>query len=169
MAKAPTKQAAEDDGAQIETEAGGGMVDMSGVDAASKYENVPAGIYLAEIEELDFGMSQSKNNPMWTVRFRIKEGEQENRVLYHFAVFTEGGLPRVKRLLLCLNTDEAQQLAAGSFDPQQVADDSVLIGAQCRIQVKLRRDRDTREMRSNISEILPVDSDDLNFESSGEG
>jgi hypothetical protein len=162
MAKQPQQTEAE-----IETEENtGSMVDMSGVDAAKQYENVPPGVYPVEIEELEFGQSQSKGNNMWTIRLRITEGEQENRVLYYFAVFTEGGIPRAKRFLLCLNNEQAHQLAEGSFDPEKVADEGTLIGAQCRIKVKLRRDRETREMRSNIAEILPLDADDLDFATS---
>src|SRR5687768_190108 len=79
-------------------EGGSLVVNMADVEEA-KFETLPRGVYPAEVDELEFGMSQNSGAPMLTVTFRISDGEYTGRKQKWYASFSQKAMPYTKRLL----------------------------------------------------------------------
>jgi len=149
--------------AGVDMEAGGGMlVDLSGTSENVEYKTLPRGIYDAELVELEYGQSQRSGNNMWTTVWELTDEHQDlfdekgkpPRLWVHLT-FNDGGLPRVKRFLARIKTEDDinKKLLTSKFDPEKVADEGVLIGARARLKTNLRRYEGS--MRTNVQEILP--------------
>jgi len=123
MAKA--KEAAEAEAVEFETPAEGALViDLSDTDENFVAETVPRGLHPVIVSGLTFDYSQRSNNPMWTWELEIEDGEFAGRRLYYHTVFSEGGMPRVKRALMCVG---ATELLEKKFNPEEVAMSGVLV------------------------------------------
>jgi hypothetical protein len=130
-----------------------GDVDDSG------FKPVPRGIYDVSLSQLDYGFSQRSNNPMWTWIWEVDEGEFAGRKFFYHTVFNEGGMPRVKRTLARIKTDdgiEAQILAAPRFSPEAVANEGQLLGARARLRIDIRKYEG--QNRNNVRDVLPPQS-----------
>lgn len=138
-APAPEPEVEEEETVQFE-EGDGVVVDMSEVNEEGNFEAIPRGIYEAEIDTLEYGRSKSSNNPMWTIRWNIVNGEFANRKLFYHAVFSEGGMPRVKKMLarIASDGDYAKELLSSKWSPEAVASEGRLIGARARIRVDVK-------------------------------
>jgi len=124
------------------------VVDLSGVDADAGFEVIPRGIYPVTIAALEFGMSQRSGKPMWTCELEIEDGEYAGRTLYHHISFSEKALPRTKKTISRI----APELLEGPFSPEEVADESTLLGRRARARVDIRRYEG--ENRNNVRELL---------------
>ena len=146
-----------------DSEGDGFVVDLSGVDDDGRPEAMPRGIYDAVVDDLTFDHSQSSGNPMWTWILKVEGGEYDGRTLYYHTVFTEKAVPRVKRALKNLQTDEgyAQALLETKFDPSEVADEGKLLGGRCRLKVTTRK-YDNR-LTNNVQDLLPPAAGDEGF------
>jgi hypothetical protein len=158
-APAPAPEEEEEAGAGVE--AGSGFtVDLTDVPEQGNFEAMPRGIYACTVSNLTFGQSQSSGNNMWSVELEV-DGEQHpdyaNRKLFTHLVFTEGGVPRVKKALARMQTDDGfpQTLLQGAFDPEVVANEGRLIGARCKARVDVKMYEG--EKRNNVRDILPPD------------
>ncbi len=115
-----------------------------------KFENVPKGTYIAEIDECQYGMSQSSGAPMYTVKWKITDGEYANRVLMQFLSFSAKALPGTKANLNRI----APELTTQAFKPRELADQGFFIGKKARIRVDLGEYQG--EKRSQIKGILAL-------------
>src|ERR1700748_233761 len=61
-----------------------------------KFENVPKGPYAAEIDEAPYGISNSSQKPMLSLKWKITEGEYAGRTLMQFLSFSPRALPGTK-------------------------------------------------------------------------
>jgi len=151
------------DGEMQEEGGGGVVVDLSGV--STKYEPIPRGTYDATIAEMAYGVSQRSGNPMWTVTLQIESEDDKinNRKLFTHLTFNEGGLGRTKRFLAAIKTDDGaeQQLLGQPFNPEEVAESGLLVGARCRARVDIRRYEG--ENRNDVKAILPPAGDEGGF------
>jgi hypothetical protein len=161
--------AADGDGsAEMDIEEGEGQyVDFSDVDEnASEYPVYPRGIYSAELVEMEYGKSQRSGNNMWTTIWEFdvpedvatKAGQKDLNVrprAWVHLTFTDAGQSRVKKALIAMKCeDDANlRLLKGRFDPQKVADESLLLGATARLRMDIRRYEGKN--RNNVREILP--------------
>ena|SRR6185437_7851825 len=162
MAKRQTQQTGDDevelgtDGGDMETEGGEGLVvDLGGV--STKYVPIPRGVYDCEVDNVEFTHSQRSGNPMWTVTLTVQSDAEGigGRKLFTHLTFNEAGLPRAKRFLAAIRTDDGveQELLGSRFNPAKVAEEGVLIGARCRARVDIRRYEG--ENRNDVKGILP--------------
>jgi hypothetical protein len=147
----------EEDRFGMETEDSGDTlyVSMGEVDD-SGFKPVPRGLYDVALSQLDFGFSQRSNNPMWTWVWEVEEGEYANRKFFYHTVFNEQGMPRVKRTLARIKTDdgyEAELLAAPRFSPENVANEGRLLGARARLRIDIRKYEG--QPRNNVRDVLP--------------
>jgi hypothetical protein len=149
-----------DDSAEMQFEQGEGLViDLSSTDENIKYPVHPKGVYDAEMTEMDYTRSQSSNSPMWVTIWELTDEKladergRQPRVWLHLT-FNEGGLPRVKRALARMETEDGynKELLSGPFDPQKVADEGRLIGARARLRIDIRRYEG--QNRNNVREVL---------------
>jgi hypothetical protein len=141
-------------GGQVDTEDGDGMVvDLTNTGEGG-YAAMPAGIYDVTVASLEFGTSQRSGNKMWTWQFEVEGGEFAGRKLFYHTVFSEGGMPRVKRTLARIKCDDNAnvQLLNGPFNPQVVADEGRLLGARCRLRVAIRNYEG--ENRNEVKDVL---------------
>ncbi len=98
-----------------------------------KFENIPKGIYLAEVDECQYGMSQSSGSPMFSLKFKITEGEYAGRKLPAWLSFSQKALPGTKANLARI----APELVTKAFNPQEIANTGYLNGKKVRIRVDL--------------------------------
>lgn len=130
-----------DDKNQITDEEYAGMVFEDGGDLVvnltdvqeMKFENVPKGTYLAEIDEATYGMSQSSGKPMITLKWKIAEGEYAGRSLLQFLSFSQKALSGTKTNLARIDA----QLATVAFKPQELCANGFFLGKQAKIRVDL--------------------------------
>jgi hypothetical protein len=145
-------------GAQdMETEAGEGMVDLSGVDPNAGPPVAPRGTYDAFLCEMVYGQSQRSGNNMWTMKFELdtSAGEFAGMKCWHYATFTPESFPAVKRMLARIKTETGieKQLLEQKFSPEKVADEGLLLNARCRLRLDIEAYRGVK--RNKIKEILP--------------
>lgn len=98
-----------------------------------KFENVPKGNYLAEVDECTYGLSQSSGQPMLTFKWKIVEGEYANRTLFHFVSFSQKALSGSKSNLARISPE----LATQPFKPAELAANGYFLGKQAKIRVDL--------------------------------
>lgn len=98
-----------------------------------KFENVPKGVYLADIDEASYGMSQSSGQPMITVKWKIAEGEYEGRTLFQFLSFSQKALSGTKTNLARIDPE----LAEKPFKPAELCATGYFLGKQAKIRVDL--------------------------------
>jgi hypothetical protein len=112
--------------------------DMSGTEAEDGFPVLPKGNYDAVIDALDYQISKSSGNPMWKVTFLITEAEvaDKNHKVFNYVVFKEEQKGRVKAFLENLGRGD---LGGAGFNPKQIADDKVLVGASCKVRLDIRR------------------------------
>lgn len=155
-----------DETGDMQTEGGQGtVVDLSGV--STKYVPIPRGTYDAEVDNMEFTHSQRSGNPMWTVTLvvRSEDDKIDGRKLFTHLTFNEGGLPRVKRFLAAIKTDDGAEatLLSQAFDPESVAGEGLLVGARCRVRVDIRRYEG--ENRNDVKAVLPPAGEESGFTS----
>jgi hypothetical protein len=114
------------------------------------FETIPKGIYDAEVDEITYGMSQSSNAPMWTVRYNITQAPYENRKMTQYLSFSRKALPGTKSNIMRL----APELSQAQFAPETIAQQGTLIGRTCRIRVGIQ-DYEGQD-RNNVSGVLPA-------------
>lgn len=125
------------------------MVDLRDVDENASFPVIPRGTYPALIDDLTFGPS-SKGNPMWTVVLEISEGEQQGRKLFYHLPFMKDMMPRVKKFLVRIG---AGDLANSPFNPEEVANQGILVGKACQVRVDIRKYEG--QDRNNVKDVLP--------------
>ncbi len=142
----------EDEYASMVFEEGGSLVvDMSNV-AEQKYELIKKGIYNAEVDQLDFGLSKSSGAPMFTFLFRITDGEFENRKLYFYASFSPKAMSGTKTTLMRIAPD----IFGERFVPETVANSGMVLGR--RVRIKVTHEAYEGEQRARVQTVLtPMD------------
>jgi hypothetical protein len=118
-----------------------------------KFENVPKGNYLAEIDEATFGMSQQSGNPMITLKWKIVEGEYAGRTLNQFLSFSPRALPGTKTLVGRIDAALINQ----AWKPKELCDTGYFLGKQAKIRVDLREYQG--EKRSNIVGLISTQTE----------
>lgn len=124
------------------------------------FQPVPAGTYNCEIEDTQFGPSQS-GNPRIAWVFRIVEPDNptvDQRLLYYHTVTNkEAGLARLKRLLVRVLPD----VDLATFDPEEFCTSGKALGAACAVRAnqRLQRNRKTGETtpRNNVVDVMAAD------------
>ena len=123
-------------------------LDMSSVEEA-KREVIPAGTYPVVIASLDYARSQSSNQPMWSIQLEIEEGTFAGRKIYTNLSFSPKALGMSKAVLRVI----APELAEGSFNPKQIADNGDLLGRRAKVKTKLEAYQGEKQTR--VSRWLP--------------
>ena len=112
------------------------------------FEIIPRGLYNCIVSDLEFGYSQTSNNPMWTWTLEIEDGEYSGRKLFYYTAFSDKAMAMTKQVI-CRVTPE---LANESFNPSEVADSGKLIGNRCR--AKLTISRYEGQQRNSVRTLL---------------
>lgn len=118
-----------------------------------KFENIPKGIYTAEIDEASYGLSQSTQKPMLSIKWKISEGEYAGRVLMQFLSFSQGALPGTKTNLARIDAS----LATQPFKPQDLANNGFFLGKSARLRVDIGEYNG--EKRSQIKGLLSTQTE----------
>lgn len=117
-----------------------------------KFENVPKGTYLAEVDECTYGMSQSSGSPMYSIKWKITEGEFADKTLMQFLSFSAKALPGTKTNLNRI----APELTVQQFKPKELADNGFFLGKLAKIRVDLGEYQG--EKRSQIKGLIAAGS-----------
>lgn len=125
------------------------VLDLGNVDeSAADFQPMPAGIYNAIVENVEFKTSSS-GNPMLAWQFKVTDEEYDKRMLFfHTVLNSERGQATLKKVLVRILPD----FPLGAFNPQQFADDGVAIGQEARVKVNIRPYNG--EKRNNVQEVL---------------
>jgi hypothetical protein len=113
-----------------------------------KFENVPKGTYVAEIDEATYGMSNSSGKPMITAKWKIVEGAYEGKTLMQFLSFSPKALAGTKTNLNRISPE----LATMPFKPRELCDQGYFLGKKAKIRVDIGEYQG--EDRSQIKGLL---------------
>jgi hypothetical protein len=141
-------------------EGGNLVIDLENI-AEAKFEVIPKGIYSAEIDSVEFGLSNNSGAPMFTLQLLITEGDFQGRKLFTYLSFGQKALPYTKATISKI----APELLVGPFKPQEIADEGQLLGKPCRIRVAV--EDYNGEPRSRVGQILAATTGDSIAASSG--
>ena len=80
-------------------------IDFSGVQDAESFISVPEGVYVCRIAEVREGITRD-GNPRWAMRLEVADGDYAGRTAgWDGLVWSERGLPRIKKILARLGYD----------------------------------------------------------------
>lgn len=119
-----------------------------------KFENVPKGTYSAEIDEATYGLSNSSQKPMISLKWKINEGEYTGRTLMQFLSFSQGALSGTKTNLARIDAS----LATNAFKPQDLCNSGWFLGKTAKIRVDLGEYNG--EKRSQIKGLISTQAGD---------
>lgn len=124
------------------------MVNLADVEAMS-FEVFPKGNYPLVIDDMEFQISKSSGQPMWSMRFSVTEGEFANRKLFSYWSFSEKALPMTKTNIAAV----APELLEGPFNPKQIADEALLVGRTCMGKVSIEKGTDGNDDRNVVKSV----------------
>lgn len=64
------------------------------VQEAKEFTDVPDGTYVVGIEKMEIGLTKAKDKVMFSVQCKIKEGEQEGRLIFFNRVISGNSSPK---------------------------------------------------------------------------
>lgn len=130
-------------------------LDLDEVDEeAATFKPLPAGTYECFIEQMEVKKS-SNGNPMASARYKVAEGEYENRLLFdNFVLNNEFGQARLKKMLMQLGF-----WSEGKFNIKQFVESGEAVGTPLRVQVRVKFDKNYGK-QNQIVEITPSAQDD---------
>lgn len=131
------------------------VFDLSEVKEDMGFELIPKGTYPAIVDEMEFGES-STGNPMMTVKYKITEGEFENRVLFDYWVLrgngSDFGLAKLKKFL----TRVMPHISLSDFNPADFADSGDAVNQELSVTVRIQTQKKGEykgEKRNQVSDI----------------
>ena len=85
-------------------------VDFSSVEDVESFLSIPEGVYVCRIAEVRETLTRD-GHPRWAMRLEVADGDYAGRTAaWDGLVFSERGLPRVKRVLALLGFDVSGSL-----------------------------------------------------------
>lgn len=132
-------------------------LDLDAIDEkAATFQPLPRGTYEAFIEEMNLKKSQA-GNPMVEMRYRVKGGEYDKRLVFdHFVLNNEIGKARLKTMLTVLSFSQG-----GTFDLRKFVDEGEAVGTN--IRIKLNITNRGGQKNNQVQEIMPASEDDPFF------
>ena len=119
------------------------QVDFSHVVDVESYISIPEGTYVCRIAEVRSGITRD-GSPRWAVRLEVADGEYAGRTAaWDGLVWSERGLPRVKRILQWMGFD-----VSGALD---ISPDD-LVGRRLRAQL-VAEEREDPTTGSKVSRL----------------
>lgn len=138
-AKGATAEEVDLSGPNLEHEEGeDSFVDLGQYNEDQQYPVLTRGNYNVRVDQVEYGISQSGGNPMFTWQFVVVDGQFKDSRLFFHTTFTPAAMPRVKKALRVL----CPELLEKPFKPSEVADSGLLdrlVGNRCRVKVGIRR------------------------------
>jgi len=128
------------------------VVDFNEVEDTA-FEALPKGMYPCVIAECEFGYSQSKGNPMWTMQLEVSEGEYAGRKLFNHLVFKGAGMGITKQNLARI----APELLESAFSPDDEEVIAAMLGKAVKAKVTVRKYEG--EMRNNVNGLFAGEGD----------
>src|SRR5688500_4799839 len=112
------------------------VLDLSDTPEEIERPLLPAGVYDAEVRDVQFGNSRRSGNPMLTWIFTAWDKEEnEHTLFYHTVLSDERGRSAMKKAILrLLNEDE--EFDWTQFKPAEVSEWA--IGRQCQLVVRIQ-------------------------------
>jgi len=134
-----------------------GAIDLSDVPDQLQYEVLPAGIYRATVDSVEFGYSQRSGNPMLTWTFKLHLADGRERTQFYHTVLTDQGLPRLKRTIMRLAPFANEEVNLRAFQPEDAG--VLFTGTPCRVRLRIQNYEG--QQRNSISDVLPPDEADV--------
>ena len=128
------------------------VVDFNAVEDTA-FEALPKAMYPCTIAECEFGYSQSKGTPMWTLQLEVSEGEYAGRKLFNHLVFAGAGLGITKQNLTRIRPD----LMESPMDPKDEETIASMLGLAVKAKVTVRKYEG--EDRNNVQGLFPGEGD----------
>ena len=127
-------------------------IDMVAVEEA-KNEVIPKGTYNGVIENLEYTLSASSNQPMWKYTIVISQGEFKGRKLFGNLSFSPKAMSLTKTNIIAI----APELITSDFNPKRIAAEGDLIGRSVRFKTK--NEDYQGEPQTKISGFVPPTND----------
>lgn len=124
-----------------------------------KFENVPKGTYVVEIDSTEYGMSQNSGAPMLTVDAKIAEGEYAGRKMRTFLSFSQRALPGTKATMMRISPE----LTTQAFKPNQLSAQGYWNGKKQRVRIDLRDGQDGEKRSQIVGWLGPVEGEGDGF------
>lgn len=138
------------------TDTGSLVFDLSDVKEDTGFDLIPKGTYPAIVDEMEFTESSS-GNPMMAVKYRITEGEHEDRLLFDYWVLAgngaEFGLGKLKKFL----SRVMPEVDLSAFNPAEFADSGDAVNKELQVVVKIQTQKKGEykgEKRNQVSDLL---------------
>jgi len=125
------------------------MVDLSEA-GEFKFEALPKGDYNVIVDSCDYGLSQSSQQPMWTVILEVEDGEYAKRKVYTHLSFSPKALPGTNSALKILKPD----LFSKKFDAKKVAEDGDMLGQRARVRLGIEKYQD--QLQNRVKRWMPA-------------
>ena len=129
------------------------MVDLNEVEDSS-FEAMPKGIYPVIVSDCEFGMSQAKGTPMWTLTLELTDGEFAGRKVFSHMVWAGAGLPITKKQIQRIRPD----LFEAPFDPRNDEIIQSMFGLE--VKVKLDTRMYDGSLRNNVKDLFANEGGD---------
>jgi len=140
----------------LDTTGEGFTFDMETQEADEGFPVADAGIYDLSVDACKYEISKNSGNPMWAFRFVITGPDAavaEKKIgVRYYQSFKPEQMGRAKTLLQRLGRED---LLTKNFNPKQIADDAVLVGATCRARLGVRNDEQYGKS-NEIKAFLPA-------------
>ena len=92
------------------------LMDFSGIEDVESFVSVPEGTYVCRVAEVREGTTR-EGSLRWALRLEVADGEYAGRTAaWDGLIWSERGLPRVKRVLQRFGFDVSGRLEIGSSD-----------------------------------------------------
>lgn len=118
-----------------------------------KFENIPKGTYVVEVDATEYGMSQNSGAPMLTMDFKIAEGEWAGKKLRSYLSFSAKALPGTKTNFMRISPE----LVTQAFKPNELSAQGYWNGKKIRVKVDLRDGQDGEKRSQIVGFVGPVE------------
>ncbi len=98
-------------------------VNFPNVDSISEYAPLPDGEYLCTLSEVEMDFTRA-GDEMWRLRWQVKGGEHDGRLLFDNMVFSPRALPRAKLICASCGLDVSAEV---DLKPEMLLDRSAMI------------------------------------------
>lgn len=135
MARTKAEEAEVQDGVEFE-DGESYTFNMAEEEEDSGFAPLPKATYRVTIDSVEFKMSKSSGNPMWSLVYTVAEGEfaEKNRKVFDIISLKPEQRGRVKKFI---NRVAPELAELESFNPKKIAEDGLLVGKQLRVKLDI--------------------------------
>ena len=129
------------------------VINFDDIDENQQYEVLPQNTYDVVVDQVEYAISQSKGNPMYSWQLLVEGGEHDGSRLYFHTVLTGKSASRFKKAMINFGHPLTGEMTLGELET--LGNSGQLVGLRGRAVVKIRNYEGSP--RNNVSDILTRD------------